>query len=168
MAKADLSLGGRSLRRDPAARKNARRTVMIPVTTSIALDDSELEERFVLAGGPGGQNVNKVSSAVELRFDVRRSPNLPDPVRVRLERLAGRRLTKDGVLVLNANRFRDQVRNREDALERLLALIREAAAAPPPKRRPTKPTLGSKLRRLETKARRSGVKSLRGKPAPQD
>lgn len=141
---------------------------MIPVTDQIELDERELEERFILAGGPGGQNVNKVSSAVELRFDVRRSPSLPEAVRARLERLAGRRLTKEGVLVLVSRRFRDQVRNREDALERLLALIREAAAPPPPKRRPTKPTLGSKLRRLEGKARRSGVKSLRGKPVPHD
>ncbi|MDP8916800.1 MAG: aminoacyl-tRNA hydrolase [Pseudomonadota bacterium] len=141
---------------------------MIPVTPHIALDESELQERFILAGGPGGQNVNKVSSAVELRFDVRRSPSLPEPVRARLERLAGRRLTKEGVLVLTAQRFRDQVRNREDALERLLALIREAAAPPPPKRRPTRPTLASKVRRLEGKARRSGVKSLRGRPSAED
>ena len=141
---------------------------MIEVTGSIALDERELEERFVLASGPGGQNVNKVSSAVELRFDVRRSPSLPEPVRTRLERLAGRRLTKEGVLVLASQRFRDQPRNRQDALDRLLALIREAAAPPPPKRRPTRPTLGSKVRRLEGKTRRSGVKSLRGRPSSDD
>ena len=100
---------------------------MIEVTRSIGLDERELEERFVLAQGPGGQNVNKVSSAVELRFDVRASPSLPEPVRARLERLAGRRLTKEGVLVLVSQRYRDQPRNRQDALDKLLALIREAA-----------------------------------------
>ncbi len=141
---------------------------MIEVTDAIALDERELEERFVLASGPGGQNVNKVSSAVELRFDVRRSPSLPEPVRARLERIAGRRLTKEGVLVLSSQRFRDQPRNRQDALDRLLALIREAAAPPPPKRRPTKPTLGSKVRRLESKTRRGAVKSLRGRPSSDD
>ena len=141
---------------------------MIEVTGSISLYEGELEERFVLASGPGGQNVNKVSSAVELRFDVRRSPSLPEPVRMRLERLAGRRLTKEGVLVLTSQRFRDQPRNREDALDRLLALIREAAQPPPPKRRPTKPTLGSKTRRLDGKVRRGGVKTLRGRPSADD
>jgi ribosome-associated protein len=141
---------------------------MIEVTGSISLDERELEERFVLASGPGGQNVNKVSSAVELRFDVRRSTSLPEPVRLRLERLAGRRLTKEGVLVLVSQRFRDQPRNRQDALDRLLALIREAAAPPPPKRRPTRPTLGSNVRRLESKVRRGGVKSLRGRPSSED
>lgn len=137
---------------------------MIEVTGTIALDERELEERFVLASGPGGQNVNKVSSAVELRFRVRGSPSLPEHVQARLERLAGRRLTKEGVLVLSSQRFRDQPRNRQDALDRLLALIREAAAPPPPKRRPTKPTLGSKLRRLEGKAVRSAIKAGRSKP----
>lgn len=141
---------------------------MIEVTGGIVLDERELEERFVLASGPGGQNVNKVSSAVELRFRVRGSPSLPEVVQLRLERLAGRRLTKDGVLVLSSQRFRDQPRNRQDALDRLLALIREAAAPPPPKRRPTRPTLGSKVRRLEGKTRRGGVKSLRGRPTADD
>ncbi|MBI3275080.1 MAG: aminoacyl-tRNA hydrolase, partial [Methylocystis sp.] len=107
----------------------------------------------------------KVETAVQLRFDVRNSPNLPAPVRDRLEILAGRRLTKDGVLVISAQRRRTQERNRADALERLLALIREAAAPPPPPRRKTKPTLGSKLRRLEGKKQRSGVKAMRGTPA---
>ena len=116
------------------------------------------------AAGPGGQNVNKVSTAVELRFDVRGSPSLPDPVRARLERLAGRRLTLDGVLVLQANRFRTQDRNRQDALARLVELIARAAEPPPPPRKKTRPTLASKKRRLEGKVRRGQVKVMRGRP----
>ena len=138
---------------------------MIPVTKTIALDDSEVAEVFIRASGAGGQNVQKVSSAVQLRFNVRMSPNLPEPVRERLTRLAGRRMNSEGVLVITAQRHRTQQRNRDDALERLLVLIREAAAPPPPKRRATRPTLGSQTRRLEGKARRAGVKRLR-RPAP--
>ncbi len=137
---------------------------MIRVTPSIVLDEAELVERFVRASGPGGQNVNKVSSAVELRFDVMRSPSLPEPVRLRLAKLAGRRLTQEGVLVLFADRYRTQERNREDARERLVALIREAAVPPKPRRK-TRPTLASKQRRVEGKTKRGGVKQMRRKPA---
>jgi ribosome-associated protein len=137
---------------------------MLQVTDTIAIDEAELEERFVRASGPGGQNVNKVATAVELRYRVRGSPSLPAPVQARLERLAGRRLTGEGVLVIRAERFRTQERNRDDARHRLVELVRRAAVAP--KRRvATKPTRASKERRREAKARRSRVKRLRaGKP----
>jgi ribosome-associated protein len=134
---------------------------MIPVTAKIAIDEREIDEQFVRASGPGGQNVNKLSTAVQLRFDVRHSPSLPSEVRARLERLAGSRLTRDGVLVIIAQRHRTQARNRDDALERLLELIRQAAVAPI-KRRPTRPTTASRERRIEGKKRRSGIKRLRG------
>jgi ribosome-associated protein len=140
---------------------------MIRVTHTIAIDDDELDEQFVRASGPGGQNVNKLSSAVQLRFDVRRSPNLSGDVRARLERLAGRRLTREGVLIISAQRHRTQERNRQDARERLIELIRRAAIAPIP-RRATRPTAGSRERRLQSKKHRSSIKGLRqGKPAPE-
>jgi ribosome-associated protein len=134
---------------------------MIQVTHSIAIDEAELQESFIRASGPGGQNVNKVESAVQLRFDVRNSPSLPEDVKVRLERLAGSRLTNDGVLIITAQRFRTQERNREDAQTRLVELIRQATERPKP-RRPTRPTLASKKRRLEAKGRRSEIKKGRG------
>lgn len=138
---------------------------MIRVTGRISLDPREIEISFIRASGPGGQHVNKVSSAVQLRFDVRRSPAFSDDVRARLEKLAGNRLTLEGVLVLTAQEHRSQERNRQDAIDRLLTLIR-AAAVVPKTRRPTRPTLGSKQRRLESKSKRAGVKNLRrAKPA---
>ena len=123
---------------------------MIRITDTISLDESELEESFVRSSGPGGQNVNKVSSAVQLRFDARRSPSLPNDVAIRLMRLAGSRLTKEGVIVIVAQSYRDQARNRAEARERLVELIQEAAVKPTP-RRATKPTKAAKKRRLEGK-----------------
>ncbi len=136
-------------------------------TPQIAIDESELEEQFVRASGPGGQNVNKLSTAVQLRFDVRRSRSLPDAVAVRLMRLAGRKLTDDGILVITAQRFRTQDRNRADARERLVALVAEAAVPPKP-RRATRPTLASKTRRLEAKGRRGALKRQRNDSVPND
>jgi len=133
---------------------------MIRITDSISIGEDELEERFIRASGPGGQNVNKLASAVQLRFDARHAPSLPNDVRARLERLAGRRLTQDGVVVISAQRHRTQERNRQDARERLFALIREAAVPPVP-RRPTKPTKASRERRIETKKHRAGIKRER-------
>jgi ribosome-associated protein len=133
---------------------------MIRITDTIAIDEREIEESFIRASGPGGQNVNKLATAVQLRFDVRHSPSLPDPVRARLTRLAGRRVNKDGVLVITAQRYRTQERNRDDALMRLIDLVSRAATAPTP-RRPTRPTAAGRARRLEGKKRRSGIKRLR-------
>ena len=136
---------------------------MIEITSWLSIEDDELVERAARASGPGGQHVNKTSTAVELRFDVRGSPSLPEDVKHRLEKLAGSRLTLEGVLVLFAQGSRSQELNRQDARARLVDLIRKATEKPKP-RRPTKPTYSSKLKRLEGKSKRSGVKAMRGKP----
>jgi len=138
---------------------------MIKITDAITIEDWELTEQFIRASGPGGQNVNKVSTAVELRFEAERSPNLPGPVKSRLRRIAGRKWTKDGALVLQVDETRSQARNRDIARDRLKQIIVQALT--PPKRRvPTKPTLGSKKRRLKAKKVRGEVKALRGKVEP--
>ena len=137
---------------------------MIRITPTITIDEDELTEQFVRASGPGGQNVNKVATAVELRFNVDQSENLPGPVKARLKRLAGRRLTLEGEIIIKADRYRSQERNRADARARLVELIQEAAQPPRPRIK-TRPSLAAKKRRLEAKSRRSDIKKLRsGKP----
>jgi ribosome-associated protein len=140
---------------------------MLQITDIIAIDESELEERFVRASGPGGQNVNKVASAVELRFDASTSAVLDDEVRERLQRIAGSRMTADGVIVIDARRFRTQAQNREDARERLAEMIR-AALTRPKRRRKTRPTAASRERRIQTKRRRADTKRGRGRVAGDD
>jgi ribosome-associated protein len=146
--------------------RNWRGTDRLMRIGDLLIDENEMVENFVRSSGPGGQNVNKVASAVELRFDARRSPSLPDDVATRLMKLAGSRLTKDGVIVIFAQRFSSQPRNREDARERLVALIAKAQERQKP-RRATKPTPPSKTRRLDEKGRRGAIKALRGKAAPE-
>jgi len=138
----------------------------IAVNDNLALDESEISETFIRASGPGGQNVNKVASAAQLRFDLRSSPSLPEAVKARLARLAGSRLTQDGVIVITAQRFRSQERNRDDARDRLTALIRRAAEPPKPRRK-TRPSAGQREERLSAKARRASVKRQR-RVAPGD
>lgn len=140
---------------------------MIDVTSRIRLDESEIRESFIRASGPGGQNVNKVSSAVELRFDAKHSPNLPEGVRERLMKLAGRRLTLAGEIVITAQSHRSQEMNRADALEKLLDLIRQATIVPKA-RRATKPTKASKIKRMEGKSKRGEVKKLRSRRPDHD
>jgi ribosome-associated protein len=140
---------------------------MLRVTDSIVIDDSELDERFVRSSGPGGQHVNKVATAVQLRFDLARSPSLTDDVRIRLRALAGNRLAADDVIVIDARRHRTQAQNREDARERLSELIRRAAT-PVRRRRRTRPTASSVERRVQSKRRRSEKKRVRGKVSGED
>jgi ribosome-associated protein len=135
----------------------------IQITRTVAIDPSELEESFVRGSGPGGQNVNKVASAVQLRFDLTNSPNIPEPMKRRVAALAGSRMTKDGVIVITSNSHRDQPLNRAEAQARLVALLREGAHVPKP-RVATRPTLASKKRRLEGKSVRSSVKRMRERP----
>ncbi|MFC2057244.1 alternative ribosome rescue aminoacyl-tRNA hydrolase ArfB [Chloroflexota bacterium] len=140
---------------------------MIHITPTITIDESEIQENFVRASGPGGQNVNKVATTVQLRFDVANSRSLPEEVRKRLISLAGNRITEDGILIIDARRFRTQGRNREDATDRLVELIRNAAQRPIIRRR-TRPTLASKIRRLDSKRRSAKSKCIRGPVSPDN
>ena len=141
---------------------------MIAIPPNIELDETELEFAFIRASGPGGQNVNKVATAVQMSFDARRSPSLPNDVSTRLQKLAGSRLTLDGVIVITAGRHRTQERNKADAIERLTTLIAKAAEPPPPPRKKTRPSKAAKARRVDAKTRRGGVKAMRGRPAGED
>lgn len=140
---------------------------MIRITRSIAIDDKEIKMDFIHASGPGGQNVNKVATAVQLRFDIKNSPSLSNDICERLIRLAGRRVSREGVLVIQARRFRSQERNRQDAIDRLVKLIKEAVKRPSP-RRSTRPTRASKERRLNTKRQRADIKQLRQRISSQE
>jgi ribosome-associated protein len=140
---------------------------MIYITRTISLDEHEIHQEFIRASGPGGQNVNKVATAVQLRFDAGNSPSLPDDVRARLIRLAGKRMTDEGILIMDARRFRTQERNRQDAIDRLVVLIRKAAEKPKPRRK-TRPPLALKRRRLEAKRQRGETKRLRRPVSPSE
>ena len=142
--------------------------MMIAIPPHIELDEAELEFSFIRASGPGGQNVNKVATAVQMRFDARLSPSLPNDVSTRLQKLAGSRLTNDGVIVITANRFRTQERNKADAIDRLVELIAKAAQPPPPPRKKTKPSKAAKAKRVDSKVRRGAIKAMRGRPGSAD